>query len=82
MKFINFLLGACTFSFLAHASYDFEAGPIWDNKHAQEVCPAVCDDEDLIWDGNWHTTVWDEMSVCTCSDYVNQQEQTWQQSSK
>jgi len=83
MKFSHVFLSACAFSFLAHAAFDFEAGPIWNNEHAQEICPAICDDENLAWDGNWRTTIWEEMSVCTCGDFEAQENpDQWQQSNK
>lgn len=78
MKFCKIFLTAFAFSLFTHAaSQDIEAGPLWDNEHAKRTCPLVCDEEDLSWNGNWHTTIWGEMSVCSCDDSWAQ---TWQQS--
>ena len=53
------------------ASFDVEAGPIWDNDHAQRRCPEVLaawmeanPGEEAEWTGNWSTTVEGKMSVC------------------
>lgn len=53
------------------ASFDVEAGPIWDNDHAQKRCPEVLaawmeanPGEEAEWTGNWLTTVEGKMSVC------------------
>ena len=43
---------------------DVEAGPIWNHDHARVVCPNVCRDNYMIWNGNWVTTVPGRMSVC------------------
>lgn len=45
---------------------EINAGPIWNNSHAKEVCPRVCAENKLEWNGHWTTTVWGQMSVCTC----------------
>lgn len=42
-------------------------GPIWNNDHAPQVCPAVCSNIGGQWTGNWHTVIWGERSVCECS---------------
>ncbi|MEX1369236.1 MAG: ricin-type beta-trefoil lectin domain protein [Nannocystaceae bacterium] len=43
-----------------------EAGPLWDDEHAQSTCPAVCADGGGTFTGQWWTTESDEMSVCKC----------------
>ncbi len=41
-----------------------EAGAIWDNVHAQTVCPALAAKAGGQWTGGWWTTVPNTMSVC------------------
>lgn len=41
-----------------------EAGPIWNQAHAEQVCPEVCDGG--AWTGGWNTTQQGVMSVCEC----------------
>ena len=41
-----------------------EAGPIWNQEHAEQVCPAIALSHGAEWTGHWWTTVWNEMSVC------------------
>lgn len=43
---------------------DVEAGPIWDQAHAQRRCPEVC--RTRRWTGQWRTTRPGQMSVCQC----------------
>ncbi|MDI1428835.1 mannan-binding protein [Polyangium sorediatum] len=43
-------------------AFDVNAGPIWNNADAQNKCPAVCNG--LQWNGQWTTTVPNQMSVC------------------
>ena len=50
---------------------DVEAGPIWDNDHAQKRCPELLEewlkanpDKGAEWTGNWTTTIFGKMSVC------------------
>lgn len=52
-------------------SFDLEAGPIWNNDHAKEICPALVKQwmqenpgKEAEWTGAWTTTVAHEMSVC------------------
>ena len=53
-------------------SFDLEAGPIWNQAHAEERCPEVArewseaNDREARWTGQWTTTVPGEMSVCGC----------------
>ena len=58
---------ACAFAANAFAT-DIQAGPIWDNSDAQLKCPVTCETVGGNWNGNWTTTVWNEMSVCGCED--------------
>jgi len=41
-----------------------EAGPIWNQTHAEQVCPAIAVSQGGEWTGQWWTTVPNEMSVC------------------
>lgn len=45
---------------------DIEAGPIWNQSDAEGKCPSVCQMHQGIWTGQWNTTVWGQMSVCSC----------------
>lgn len=46
-----------------------EAGPIWNNEDANTKCPATCHEKGFAsWTGMWWTTVWGQMSVCTCKN--------------
>lgn len=42
-----------------------EAGPIWSNANARQVCPRVCA-APTRWNGQWRTTVQGRMSTCDC----------------
>ena len=44
-----------------------EAGPIWNNNMAQNVCPRICHQNNMNWSGQWWTTVPGRMSVCHCN---------------
>ena len=46
---------------------EYEAGPIWSNDHAAQICSTVCSSKNLRWNGNWTTTIPGKMSVCSCS---------------
>jgi FtsP/CotA-like multicopper oxidase with cupredoxin domain len=48
--------------------WNIPAGPIWNSAYAQQKCPGVCSNTNtnLLWKGNWVTTVQGEMSVCNC----------------
>lgn len=50
----------------AHAQTTFtvEAGPIWNQTDAQQVCPALARQYNMVWTGQWWTTQWNVMSVC------------------
>lgn len=49
--------------------YNVEAGPIWNNMDAQTKCPGVCGGLGARWNGQWHTTVQGQMSVCSCEKH-------------
>jgi hypothetical protein len=44
---------------------DVEAGPIFDQAEAEQKCPTVCKPP-TKWNGRWHTTQAQMMSVCAC----------------
>jgi Mannan-binding protein len=48
------------------ASFDANAGPIWDNGDAGGKCPSTCNAYASTWNGQWTTTVPGQMSVCGC----------------
>ena len=48
----------------AQATQAVEAGPIWNNGHAQQVCRALARERGMVWTGHWWTTVPGRMSVC------------------
>ena len=43
-----------------------DAGPIWNQRDAQNKCPRTCR-KSGAWTGHWWTTVPNKMSVCQCS---------------
>ncbi len=45
---------------------EVQAGPIWNERDAQGKCPSVCAGVSQPWNGFWRTTVWGQMSVCSC----------------
>lgn len=45
---------------------EIQAGPIWNEGDAQKKCPNVCGQVRQPWNGLWRTTVWGQMSVCSC----------------
>ena len=55
---------AATAQRAAAADPVYEAGPIWNQGHAGQVCPAVAASHGGEWTGQWWTTVWGRMSVC------------------
>lgn len=63
-------------------AFDVEAGPIWNQAHAQERCPEVAlewgekNDREARWTGQWTTTVPGEMSVCGCMAGTADMEET------
>ncbi len=44
-----------------------EIPAIWNNDHANQVCPAACSSINESWNGHWWTTVPNEQSACSCS---------------
>lgn len=47
---------------------DVNAGPIFDNGQAQNICPKVCG-KFYNWNGQWRTTQPGQQSVCGCCTY-------------
>ena len=45
---------------------EIQAGPIWNDGDAHKKCPNVCAQVQQPWNGLWRTTVWGQMSVCSC----------------
>lgn len=45
---------------------DVNAGPIYDNNQAGQLCPSVCETAGGQWNGQWTTTAPGVMSVCGC----------------
>lgn len=43
------------------------AGPLWNNAHANRTCPNVCVRAGAVWNRQWRTTVQGRMSVCDCT---------------
>lgn len=43
------------------------AGPLWNNAHANRTCPRVCARAGATWTQHWRTTVQGRMSVCDCN---------------
>lgn len=59
-------------------SFIVEAGPIWNNDHAQGRCPEVLNEwlqanegKTARWTGQWRTTIEGEMSVCEFEMVIN-----------
>ena len=54
-------------------NFELEAGPIWNQEHAESRCPEVVEewneenDGEAHWTGQWRTTIPGEMSVCNCA---------------
>ncbi len=48
---------------------DIQAGPIWNQRNAQQICPMTCQNNQGTWTGQWQTTVPSQMSVCQCRLY-------------
>ena len=46
------------------AQRQVEVGPIWNQAHAERVCPGVAHAHGGSWTGQWRTTVSGRMSVC------------------
>ncbi len=45
---------------------DRPAGPIWSNEDAQVKCPRACQADSATWNGQWKTTIPNQLSVCGC----------------
>lgn len=70
--FATALLAAFGASLLAAGSVAAEvrpvnAGPLWNNAHANRTCPSVCSRAGGTWNQQWRTTVQGRMSVCDCA---------------
>ncbi|MBY0431667.1 MAG: mannan-binding lectin [Rhodospirillales bacterium] len=46
-------------------AFTVPAGPIWNNSDAGQKCPTTC--SGVNWNGQWWTTVPNQMSVCQIS---------------
>ena len=70
--FLAVIAAALTLTLAAAPGFavDIEAGPIWDNNDAQAKCATACGGRQN-WDGNWHTTQFGRMSVCSCRVAAN-----------
>lgn len=60
----SLLLAAFLLPAAASAQQAIEAGPIWNDNHARQVCPGIAAAHGGAWTGHWWTTVASEMSVC------------------
>jgi len=47
-------------------SYNVNAGPLQNGKHARTTCPEICALWEAEWTGSWKTTIPGKMSVCEC----------------
>jgi len=56
----------CRDNYTHPQTHDVEAGPLWNQHHAEHACPTVCGRQGAHWNGQWHTTVEGQMSVCSC----------------
>ncbi len=50
----------------SHHTVDIQAGPIWNQPHAEQICPTICQNNQGTWTGQWRTTVPNQMAVCGC----------------
>ena len=48
-------------------SFSVEAGPLWNQAHAEQVCPGIAETLGASWTGQWWTTKPSAMSVCQVS---------------
>lgn len=53
----------CTVGGASQATFDVEAGPLWNHGHAQQVCPQVC--ESARWTGHWTRQTRYQPASCT-----------------
>lgn len=51
--------------------FDVKAGPIQNNDEARKKCPAVCNNPEYPWSGNWKTTDPGKQSVCGCGWWLD-----------
>jgi len=45
---------------------EYEAGPIWNQGHAEQICPKICKAAGREWTGDWRTIETGRNSVCAC----------------
>ncbi len=66
------LIGS-TFAQGPYTKTAIEAGPIWDQADAEYKCPIVAVEHGAPWNGQWWTTIPNQMSVCELNvpDYTN-----------
>ena len=68
MKLLSLFLFGVLLSTSALANRTINAGPIWNQRHAQNICPQICSNSGMNWTGQWWTIVQGRMSVCQCKD--------------
>jgi len=64
--------GTAVVSFSGEASArgrNINAGPLWNDGHANSTCPRICRQNGLRWTGDWATTIPNTMSVCGCGEW-------------
>ena len=70
---VNMAQGVRTSNEIAITKKAIEAGPIWNQSHAEARCPIIAaeqsKDGSSKWTGQWWTTVWGSMSVCEVNVY-------------
>ncbi len=57
-------MSVCQVTLSESTTEEIEVGPIWDQADAETKCPAVAEENNGTWTGQWSTTVPGEMSVC------------------
>ena len=63
------IFGVCAAEINQPLPNEIQAGPIWNEGDAQAKCPNVCAQARQPWSGLWRTTVWGQMSVCSCGAF-------------
>ncbi len=48
------------------ARKNLNAGPIANDRQAEQMCPSVCKSENRVWKGQWKATGGGRGAVCTC----------------
>lgn len=59
-------LAAMAQAAMAASTCNVNAGPIWNQNDANQKCPTTCNAGYGPWNGQWWTTVPNQMSVCQC----------------